>query len=396
MDLEIVEPNPFTVFVGPNGSGKSNIFEALEFAYLLTAEDNLDKKLKIENNFGGEESFLNKKEANKTSGIIYMFDNSNGFLFLRQPKSDEIIDFIKKMKNEVEQLHEQYNDLIKTFAKEKGTKIPNNFFLGTNTMTTRLEKFLSTKYNNLSFGIPLYDEFLTSTNNDFVFNKEILAKILSSFNDIAGKPGFAQFITGFSRIFVGKRTGDNAKFLNHLRSDASNLDKILYRILKDEGKRDEIIELLQLFIPEFENIEFRRSQINGKAEMKLFEKFSSEPFDKALISDGTYNILALLAAVYQSDEPQFLCIEEPENGLHPEAIKELVGFFRTQCEDKGHYIWLNTHSQSLVSALQPHEVILVNKREGQTQIKQLKGKDLHGLGMDEAWLSNALGGGLTW
>ena len=31
VDLEIVEPNPFTVFVGPNGSGKSNIFEALEF-----------------------------------------------------------------------------------------------------------------------------------------------------------------------------------------------------------------------------------------------------------------------------------------------------------------------------------------------------------------------------
>ena len=29
--IELVEPNPFTVFVGPNGSGKSNIFEALEF-----------------------------------------------------------------------------------------------------------------------------------------------------------------------------------------------------------------------------------------------------------------------------------------------------------------------------------------------------------------------------
>ena len=32
--IELIEPNPFTVFVGPNGSGKSNIFEALEFVNL--------------------------------------------------------------------------------------------------------------------------------------------------------------------------------------------------------------------------------------------------------------------------------------------------------------------------------------------------------------------------
>lgn len=32
--IELIEPNPFTVFVGPNGSGKSTIFEALEFVEL--------------------------------------------------------------------------------------------------------------------------------------------------------------------------------------------------------------------------------------------------------------------------------------------------------------------------------------------------------------------------
>ncbi len=33
-NIEISNPNPFTVFVGPNASGKSNIFEALEFIEL--------------------------------------------------------------------------------------------------------------------------------------------------------------------------------------------------------------------------------------------------------------------------------------------------------------------------------------------------------------------------
>jgi predicted ATPase len=56
------------------------------------------------------------------------------------------------------------------------------------------------------------------------------------------------------------------------------------------------------------------------------ERFSPKYFTKELISDGTYNILALLTAVFQSDEPQFLCIEEPENGLTPDVIKEMVNF----------------------------------------------------------------------
>jgi hypothetical protein len=42
------------------------------------------------------------------------------------------------------------------------------------------------------------------------------------------------------------------------------------------------------------------------------------------------------------------------------------------------------------------EIITVDKVKGETKIKQFKGKDFHGLSMDEAWLTNTLGGGLPW
>lgn len=54
--------------------------------------------------------------------------------------------------------------------------------------------------------------------------------------------------------------------------------------------------------------------------MLIYEKGTNKSFNKNLISDGTFNILAILTAVYQKDEPQFLCIEEPENGLNPKVI----------------------------------------------------------------------------
>lgn len=103
-----------------------------------------------------------------------------------------------------------------------------------------------------------------------------------------------------------------------------------------------------------------------------------------------------MAAVYQTNKPQFLCIEEPENGLHPQAIELLMDFFREKCEQEGHFIWLNTHSQALVRSLRIEEVILVNKIDGRTRAKQLTKEDEIDIKTDEAWLSNALGGGVLW
>ena len=220
----------------------------------------------------------------------------------------------------------------------------------------------------------------------------------SDFYKFSADSNYRQFIGHHSEIFISNHNREKIilKGESKLSSSCSNLEKVLKRILSDETKREEIVEWLELFIPGFENIEIISSDLSGKDDLVIYEKGTKRPFPKKLLSDGTFNILALLTAVYQSDEPQFLCIEEPENGLHPEVIQELVKLFRAACEDKGHYIWLNTHSQTLVSQLKPEEIILVNKRKGETQIKKLKGKDLHGLTMDEAWLTNALGGGLTW
>ncbi len=310
-DLEIIEPNPFTVFVGPNGSGKSNIFEALEFttiSFRFPSNQQFSRSI-----FGETDSFLNL------------------------PKSDSIF----------EGSNLQFDDFtLYSGMLHSGLKPDNG------------ESFDYQKYSD-----------------------------------------FRQFIENFSVVFPNNLSRERFKLIDDrfLSLSCSNLEKVLKRILLDEFKNEEISEWLDLFIPGFERVEVISSDLSSTDTLLMYEKGIKKPFTKKLISDGTYNILALLTAVFQSDEPQFLCIEEPENGLNPKVIKELVGLFRYACEEKGHYIWLNTHSQSLVSELESHEIILVNKKDGATQVKHLK-KDLnlYGLPMDEAWLSNALGGGLPW
>lgn len=392
-DLEIIEPNPFTVFVGPNGSGKSNIFEALEYARLHSRPSPRYLNIDIEKTFGDNGEYIAFNNNNDFPIVIeFSFDALDfGFVRLKNSlemseKTSEVItkNLLSELLNELiseQKINSKESVLLKKRAEKRISDLSIDKFLG-----------LDSEYIYRLISINDY----LKQNLDLSIN-EITPKILSNIilNQIPDfdSQEYNQFIFHFSRIFPYHLDRTNYKY--YLRSDASNIDTILKKILLNDLKKEEILDWLRLFIPEFENIEIEKN-LRGRNELRVYDKYSPIAKSKALISDGTFNILAILTAVFQSDEPQFLCIEEPENGLNPRVIKELVGFFRNACEEKGHYIWLNTHSQTLVSELTPDEIITVDKIKGETKIKQFKGEDFNGLSMDEAWLTNTLGGGLPW
>ncbi|RCR69605.1 AAA family ATPase [Larkinella punicea] len=323
--IELIEPNPFTVFVGPNGSGKSNIFEALEFANAIAKNDPFST-VRL---FGGPQSVINQKTLGRNFNLNVEFDIS---------------------------ILPEYH--VRLFYSEDYTHVRGS-----------------------SSGMP--NELV----KDAFFEKDANADLI-----------YKQFHFNFSRLFVRNINLQKFPYQDNesLSLSADNLEKVLKRILEVETLKEEIDDWLSLFIPGFESITIHSDTISGNDSLLLKDKHIDKPFNKSLISDGTYNIIALLTAIYQSNEPQFLCIEEPENGLNPKVVRELVNLCRYACEEKGHFIWLNTHSQTLVSKLEPKELILVDKKKGSTQVKQFTGESFYGLRMDEAWLTNALGGGLPW
>ncbi len=243
-----------------------------------------------------------------------------------------------------------------------------------------------------TFGSGTLIDFGKYFNERFQNQKHFKEKFIE---ETLNRSEYLQF-TNFCRLFIGKENKIKRTDDSQLALDGSNLEKVLKRIFREPLVKSEIIEILQILVPEFENIDVVSEELSGTDNLVIYEKTIKKPLTKRLISDGTYNILAILAAIYQSDTPQFLCIEEPENGLNPKVVRELVNIIRTQCAEKGHYIWLNTHSQTLVSELRPEEIILVDKVNGMTQTKQVNGMNLHGLKMDEALLTNSLGGGIPW
>jgi predicted ATPase len=356
VDFQLKDLKPFCAFVGPNASGKSNIFEALEFS-------NYAFKYSFDASafFGGKKNIYS---YNPISVPDLQFPNG-GQTFYYEFFDGVIIDFYLRF-SDVEDSDSHFE--IGSF----GSKI--QYIEGIKQLTAQQIRD-SDKRN----------QFINSLVN----------------KDIKYENDFEQFADRFSRIFIGnddlvRLYGSPHLFSSNLTSDASNLSQILGKIFEDEIKRSDFIEWLSILIPEFERIEVKKSNLSGDYDYFIYEKSSDKPFPHYLISDGTKNILALMAAVYQSSQPQFLCIEEPENGLHPQAIQSLIDFFREKAEKEGHYIWINTHSQTLVRCLQIDEIILVNKINGRTNAKQLTADDKIDIKTDEAWLTNALGGGTLW
>jgi len=90
------------------------------------------------------------------------------------------------------------------------------------------------------------------------------------------------------------------------------------------------------------------------------------------VSQGLLVFFAFLCIVHRDDAPAVLLIEEPENGVHPLRLHEIVTLLRTLTE-RGVQILLTTHSPDLLNACTPEEVLVFRRPtpESGTEIHRL-------------------------
>jgi predicted ATPase len=86
-------------------------------------------------------------------------------------------------------------------------------------------------------------------------------------------------------------------------------------------------------------------------------------------SDGAILFLGLIALMHTPSPPKLLLLEEPEKGVYPKRLAEVIGLLRNLEADSARrpvpQIVLTTHSPYLLSAFRPEEVTLL-RREGDT------------------------------
>jgi predicted ATPase len=121
------------------------------------------------------------------------------------------------------------------------------------------------------------------------------------------------------------------------------------------------------------------------------------------MSDGELCFIALLSLIFAPQElaAPLYCVEEPENYLHPRLLETLMELARQRQQELGPggtaQILAATHSPTLVDKTDVSELLIVDKREGETICRRPEDKVqlrelLDEAGLGELYFSGALGG----
>ncbi len=168
-------------------------------------------------------------------------------------------------------------------------------------------------------------------------------------------------------------------------ADASNLIAFFDRI-RDEYPATfaQIKADLAKCVPEFTEINFQ----NVESTDELVKQFGDKTFKRIGLTDGRQNtiywadelsegtlyFIALLCIINQPNPPKLLLLEEPEKGIHPRRIREVMDFIFRLAEEKDVQIILTTHNENVLNEFtsMPEAVFVFEKdEEGATHVKNL-------------------------
>lgn len=333
-----LELRPLNILIGPNGSGKSNIVDCIEL--LQSLPQSLNRFL---GRRGGADAWLWRGRGSGTDAarIACEFD------FDEQKLDYEIafsgFDGILIIQGEA--LYSPDNDLQVHLVR-----YPGNFRLGDSPRSLGPEAAISPSESALeAYRNPLDPTPIT--------------RVARAFGDIRV---YRTFDTGTDASI---RTGISAASPKHpLERNGSNLALVLQE-MDFHGSLRRVKEYLNQLSNRFEDVKIRPE--GGRSQLYVQERGVGN-ISANRLSDGTLKFLCLIAALFDHNAPRLICIDEPEAGLHPDAVKLVADAVR---EASGRMqVIVTTHSDAFVDRFtdEPENVIVCERTfDESTRLKRL-------------------------
>ena len=188
--------------------------------------------------------------------------------------------------------------------------------------------------------------------------------------------------------------GHNAK----LAFDARNIAAFLLRLKKEHEKEyRHIVDVIKLVVPFFEDfvlIPNDEENIRLSWRQAGMEDFPMRPIQ---LSDGAIRFICLATALLQPTPPSTMILDEPELGLHPEAIHVLAELI--QLASRQTQVIVATQSPLLLDDFGLEDIIVVRRVEGATVFERLKEDDFKAwrdeYSVGELWTHDIIHGGTS-
>ena len=348
--MEDLEMKPLNVLIGPNGSGKSNLIEAME---LLRATPT-DFAAAIRDG-GGASEWLWKGDNSLRSAEIDVD--------LTIPKHEPLryhLDFgVNNSRVEV------FDEAIEDSKPSEGYKDPYFYYRfqkGHPVINIRhQESGIGTTERKLRRDDLAPDQSVLAQRKDPDLYPEIttLGRYLGTIHT------FREWTFGRYAEIRKPQPADLPE--DHLLPDSRNLALVLNQIEHRDGRQ--FNKLLKQFFPRFERMSTR--VFGGSVQFYLHESGLTSSIPATRLSDGTIRFVAILGILLSPTPPPLVCIEEPELGLHPDAVA-LIAELLKEVSSRTQLI-VTTHSDALVSELtnQPDAVIACERPGAGTEFNRM-------------------------
>ena len=350
-DMEDFELGPLNILIGPNGSGKSNLIEAME---LLRATPT-DFAAAIRDG-GGATEWLWKGDKNQKSAEIDVnltipkheplrYRLEFGVSSSRVEVFDEVLEDSKPKQG--------YDEPFFYYRFQKGRPVIN---------IRHQESGYSTTQRKLRRDDLAPDQSVLAQRKE----PDLYPELTTVGRYLGAIHTFREWSFGRYPSIRQPQPADLPE--ERLLPDSLNLALALNQIEHKDGRR--FNQLLKRFFPRFERMSTLVS--GGKVQFYLHESGFASPVPATRLSDGTIRFVAILAILLLPDPPPLVCIDEPELGLHPDAVA-LIAELLIEASERMQLI-VATHSDALVSELtsQPDAVIACERPGAGTELRRLE------------------------
>ena len=381
-DMEPFDLQPLNVLIGPNGAGKTNAIEAFEVLRGLPNND----IFQIVGAGGGIDEWLWKGSSKPTVSAMSVINAE----LSRCPYTGRPLRYylsLSSFPGSVPIINEEKVEETRPTQDHSDPYFYYRYKMGTAVINAR-ENSLENKraLQQIEHGSLNHGQSILAQRKEPLLYPE-LSWLVWEFPKIVT---FREWSFGAGSYLRAPQRADEPS--DFLLSDSRNLALVLNEIQHRDNKF--LDSTLKRFLPRYERTSTR---IHGGAVQLFFHEVGlREPIPSTRMSDGTLRFLAMLAALLAPTPPPLLCIEEPELGLHPDAVA-LLAELLVEASDRTQLV-VTTHSDALLSALGDRvESVLVCENNGHgTSIERLDAERLaHWLknySLGDIWRIGELGG----
>ena len=391
-ETQEIELRPLNILIGANGSGKSNLIEILGLLSKLPDKDPWSNVIQT----GGAREWIWKGKTSEeilpSLSIESAKDRDNSLPFNN----------LQNLADLIEPKHTKYSVKLREF--ENGFTISNEIFIPSSN-NGRNVRLIADDSAYVRDGAKIHTLLTGPTEPS---PRRSVLSSLGSLPDVASKWPELQKLAdtleqfAFYRDWTFGHSSETRQLQPvgldsyHLASDSANLAQVL-KAMRDRGDSavfERLLELLQSFYAPVKDVDTELVGTHLRIMLKEEGLSSRTPAER--LSDGTLRWLMLLIILLDPTPPPVICLDEPELGLHPDAIHVLADLL-VEASERTQLI-VTTHSSALVDAFSdaPEAICVCEKVDGATQIRRLDKERLavwlkeYSLGY--LWASGEIGG----